>query len=292
MPADPARLAVLDRLYQDYLRDHPGMDGAWLLSQVVLSGPERRALLQMLRFEPGANVLDHGTGFGAVALELAALAPVRVVGVDVDGPALAVAAELASVLQDRGFFEDGASVEFRTGDVYELPFPDASFDAAVSRLVYQHLVDPERASAELRRVLRPGGFACVVDVDDQLSIAYPEPTDAFSRLQKAFAALQAEDGGDRYVGRKLAGYLDDAGFEVAYTLVLPQSRYAPPAEVDAVSRAFTASRIREARAEIVARGIMEEVELDECLALYEREGALPQFQASGQIAVIARVPAG
>jgi ubiquinone/menaquinone biosynthesis C-methylase UbiE len=38
-----------------------------------------------------------------------------------------------------------------------LPFPDASFDVAVSTLVLCTVADPERSVAELRRVLRPGG---------------------------------------------------------------------------------------------------------------------------------------
>lgn len=40
----------------------------------------------------------------------------------------------------------------------ELPFPDSSFDAAWTIWVFEHVPDPERAMAELRRVLRPGGL--------------------------------------------------------------------------------------------------------------------------------------
>lgn len=39
----------------------------------------------------------------------------------------------------------------------DLPFPDASFDVTVATLVFCTIADPDRALAELRRVLRPGG---------------------------------------------------------------------------------------------------------------------------------------
>ena len=50
-----------------------------------------------------------------------------------------------------------ASVELRLADAGALPFDDASFDAAVSRLVLCSVPDLNQALSELRRVLRPGG---------------------------------------------------------------------------------------------------------------------------------------
>lgn len=47
------------------------------------------------------------------------------------------------------------------GDVRSLPYGDASFDVALSVEVIRYLPDPDRALAELHRVLRPGGTAIV-----------------------------------------------------------------------------------------------------------------------------------
>jgi SAM-dependent methyltransferase len=48
-------------------------------------------------------------------------------------------------------------VEVVQGDVTDLLFPDGAFGAAVGNFVLNHLPEPERAVAEVRRVLAPGG---------------------------------------------------------------------------------------------------------------------------------------
>jgi ubiquinone/menaquinone biosynthesis C-methylase UbiE len=57
-----------------------------------------------------------------------------------------------------------ANVSFHEGDAEALPFGDAQFDGVVTRLAVHHFTDPQRAFAEMFRVLRPGGSAVIVDV--------------------------------------------------------------------------------------------------------------------------------
>lgn len=52
---------------------------------------------------------------------------------------------------------EGLAVDFREADAEALPFPDASFDVALSTFGVMFAPDQARATAEIRRVVRPGG---------------------------------------------------------------------------------------------------------------------------------------
>ena len=93
------------------------------------------------------DVLEIGVGTG---LNLAAYpADASVHGIDVSGPALAIAAARADRL--------GRRVALLTGNAAALPYPDSSFDAVVATFVLCSVSDVEMTLREARRVLRPGG---------------------------------------------------------------------------------------------------------------------------------------
>jgi ubiquinone/menaquinone biosynthesis C-methylase UbiE len=76
-----------------------------------------------------------------------------------------------------------ANVAFERGDAENLPFADARFDGAVTRLAIHHFADPQRALAEMFRVLRPGGCAVVVDVVSSEDPAECDLHNAIERLR-------------------------------------------------------------------------------------------------------------
>jgi SAM-dependent methyltransferase len=90
----------------------------------------------------GKHVLDLGCRSGALTRHF--VDGNEVVGLDVDGVALAKAAEL-------GIEPVQANVE------EPLPFDDASFDAVIAGELLEHLQFPDALVGEIRRVLRPGG---------------------------------------------------------------------------------------------------------------------------------------
>ncbi len=96
---------------------------------------------------PGARVYEPGIGTGRIAVPLARRG-LRVYGLDLSRPMLAqLARNVAGV---------APAPRASEADVARVPFPDATFDAAVAVHVF-HLVGPWRAAlAEVRRVLRPG----------------------------------------------------------------------------------------------------------------------------------------
>src|SRR3546814_6441872 len=111
-----------------------------------------REFLNWLALQPDLAWLDIGCGTGALSRAiLDGGSPRAVVGVDSSAGYLAHA---------RRRNRDPRAT-FRIGDAQALPFPDRSFDAAVSGLVLNFVPDGARALAEMRRVLRPGGTAAL-----------------------------------------------------------------------------------------------------------------------------------
>lgn len=105
---------------------------------------QRSRFYALLDREPGSRVVDVGCGTGLAVAELAEQG-IRAVGVDTDERMLALA---------RGRHPAG---EYFSGDAYRLPFRDGSVDGYLADKVYHSLDDAERALAEARRVLAPGG---------------------------------------------------------------------------------------------------------------------------------------
>lgn len=120
------------------------------------SAPDLGWLVAALDPAPTDHALDAGTGGGHAALALAP-AVASVVGIDPTPEMLAVATRLAA---ERRI----VNVTFTRATADALPFPDATFDLAISRFSVHHWADPERAFREIGRVVRPGGRLALVDL--------------------------------------------------------------------------------------------------------------------------------
>lgn len=62
------------------------------------------------------------------------------------------------------FAATGLTVEFRRGEMEQLPLADGEVDAAFANLVWHHVADMDRAARELFRVIRKGGTAVITDL--------------------------------------------------------------------------------------------------------------------------------
>ena len=95
------------------------------------------------------RMLDVGSGTGSLAFAIAERKiEARVLGID-------SSREYVAYAGSRNRFAD--RVSFEVGDVQRLHFGGASFDAALSLLLFNFIPDPKKALVELRRVTRPGG---------------------------------------------------------------------------------------------------------------------------------------
>ncbi len=161
-------------------------------------------LLQMLGLRADHRFLEVGCGPGFLTGAVATLLPRgRAVGLDLSEEMMAVARTVVA--------PEHPNLDFEQGSATALPFADDSFDFAYSRLVYQHLDDPGAALAEARRVVKPGGKVCVLDIDDGWLSLHP-PCPAFEAFTQRVIEAKARQGGDRLVGRTLAWQMGRAGF--------------------------------------------------------------------------------
>jgi len=112
--------------------------------------------LEFSRLRDAGKVLDVGCGTGALVEIVAGRTDAStIVGIDPSQPFIDYA---------RQRFPD-PRFSFNCGDGMALPYPDASFDCALSLLVFPFIPKPIRAANEMRRVTHPGGTvgACVWD---------------------------------------------------------------------------------------------------------------------------------
>lgn len=154
---------------------------------------------------PTMRVVDLGCGTGIISQAIARfLTSGSIVGVD-RSPLMILAA------QNRAQKQETTNLTFQVGSSEKLDLPAASCDFVYARLLFQHLSDPQLTLREIKRVLKPGGIICIVDVDNDWTMFHP-PVPSIKTFQQYITQIQQQQGGDPQVGRKLGGYLTTAGF--------------------------------------------------------------------------------
>jgi SAM-dependent methyltransferase len=160
------------------------------------------ALLDAAGVGAGTRALDVGCGRGDLCAAAAARGA-RVVGVDLADGMLGAARAAHPEL------------EFRRADAEDLPFATASFDAALGSFVVNHLPRPERAAAELRRVLAPGGRIALAMWDRPERVEFLGLFDAAMAAAHINRALAFPPGPPAYRfadDAELRALLEGAGF--------------------------------------------------------------------------------
>jgi demethylmenaquinone methyltransferase / 2-methoxy-6-polyprenyl-1,4-benzoquinol methylase len=169
----------------------------------------RNTLVRAAAARRPSSVADLATGSGDVAFALRAALPAttRVAGYDFCEPLLGLARE-------RARREEVSHLEFAQGDCLALPLPDASADVLTIAYGVRNLEDRPRGLRELRRVLRPGGAALI------LEFSQPDPWFRplhFLQVRLVAPVLAALITGDlsayRYLAVSIAGFPDAPGLD-------------------------------------------------------------------------------
>lgn len=131
------------RIFQDY--EGKDYEGFWSgIGKRYLDNLEQRIISGVLT--GGDSILEIGAGFGRLGpCYISKFRSVHML-------------EPASNLRESAQRTFGKAVQCHAGNVYDLPFPDGSFDAALMIRVFHHLGSPDVALKEVHRVLKPGGM--------------------------------------------------------------------------------------------------------------------------------------
>ncbi len=132
------------------------VSGSWDVLRKSFYGDEvRDAVLSAARLLPENTVLDVGAGTGFLTEGAAKIAR-KVIALDFSE---------AMMNEARGKL-DQRNIEFKIGNVEQIPLPNTSVDAVIGNMVLHHCPSPEAAVREMARVLVPGGRLVLSDLQE------------------------------------------------------------------------------------------------------------------------------
>jgi ubiquinone/menaquinone biosynthesis C-methylase UbiE len=158
----------------------------------------------LLTLMPPMVIADLGAGEGTFS-QLLARRSKKVIAVDNSEKMVEYGRELA---QKHGV----KNLEYRKGDIEEVPIRDATVDLAFFSQALHHAQHPERAVAEAARILKPGGRIVVLDL---LRHSYEEARELYADLWLGFTEVE------------VTRFLRQAGFKNIETSVVHSEEDAP-----------------------------------------------------------------
>ena len=203
-------LETQERAYFDHIA--PTWD-AYVASAYEADLQER--LTRLLPWRQEMTVLDAGTGTGYLAGMMASLVG-NIIGVDCAPAMLTRAGEKMAQAGYR-------HVSFKEGMAEDLPVATGSVDIAMCHMLLHHVVSPRTVLAELRRVIRPGGYVLIIDAHTHRQHWTPEAFGdlhygtELKKVRKHLSALRVhtllvEDAGISHSGNFIGTAADFTNF--------------------------------------------------------------------------------
>jgi demethylmenaquinone methyltransferase/2-methoxy-6-polyprenyl-1,4-benzoquinol methylase len=193
-----------------------------LLNRVLSAGIDQRwrdRLIALAGTQQPRRILDVATGTADVAIKAARLRPERIVGVDISERMLEIGREKVE--------RAGLShlIRLQQADSTRLPFSDRQFDAVTVAFGVRNFEDLDLGLAEMRRVLRDGGVAAILEFSQPTAFPIKQFYRFYSRrLLPLIGTLVSRDRGayhylpesvaafpfgEEFAGRmRAAGYVD------------------------------------------------------------------------------------
>ena len=166
---------------------------------------ENSAAYLLPHLAPGASLLDVGSGPGTITVDLAdRVSPGHVTALE----ATEAAVSLTRAEAER---QGRMDLSYVVGDVHAMEFADATFDIVHAHQVLQHVADPVKALAEMRRVCRPGGFVAARDSDYAAFTWFPQLPELDEWLA-LYRRIARQNSGEPDAGRRMLSWTRAAGF--------------------------------------------------------------------------------
>ena len=163
----------------------------------------KRQFIKLLDLQKGWHVLDIGCGLGHDAQVLARLVgrTGRVVGLD----------KSQALIREARRRINGATLplEFRAGDAHCLDFPDHTFHGCLVSRTFMHLEHPQKALAEIGRVLKQGGQLAALEPDWDTLVMTTGNEATSRRIVKILRQSVRQSG----IAHKLPMLIRQAGFK-------------------------------------------------------------------------------
>jgi ArsR family transcriptional regulator len=158
----------------------------------------------LLKLMPPMVIADLGAGEGTIS-QLMAQRAKRVIAIDNSEKMVEFGSELARK-------HNIGNLEYRLGDLEDVPIRGGTVDLAFLSQALHHASHPERAIAEARRILKPGGRIAILDLNRH---HFEEAREMYADLWLGFTELEIER------------YLKNAGFKNVETAVVHRETEAP-----------------------------------------------------------------
>ncbi|MCP4641752.1 MAG: methyltransferase domain-containing protein [bacterium] len=212
------------------------------------------------KYPAGSRVLEAGCGVGGQTVFLAGNSPdAAITSVDISPESL----DKVRVLLDENAI---TNVTLQQGNIFDLAYPDESFDHVFVCFVLEHLEDPVAALAALKRVLKPGGTITVIEGDHGSFYCYPETSEAMEAVQ-CLVRAQAQMGGDSLIGRRVYPLMAEAGFKnVGVTPRMIYVDASKPDLIEGFSRNTFTAMVEGVGEQAVAEGMMTQEAWDKGIA--------------------------
>ena len=215
-------------------------------------------------YPDGSRVLEIGCGVGAQTRILARNSPeAHFVSIDLSPASVEAARRAMAQIGIR-------NVRFEVGDLFDLEYPDGSFDHLFVCFVLEHLDRPADALRGVRRLLARAGTLTVIEGDHASAIYHPRSDDAQFTID-CLVEAQARAGGDGRIGRRLFPLLCEAGY--SDVSVRPKVVYADssrPGWVSGFTRKTFIAMVEGARQRCIDLGLADATRFDRGIRDLER----------------------